>query len=900
MSKKEKLIDIVRSIKSCADTRKNLGIFCVARVHCIYNGEWHTFWFTSSNANGSMHGLHLDGFGDFVPKNSFIAIKLQTNEIGSTFEYSMKNIHNRHRVYHVSLENRSNFQNQTIEIADDSIVAKYQYRNIKEFLNDLQKNWVEIVEIETEIGELNQKIVELKKQKQTAQQRASITRTINVYKDKYRIATKQKEDIKDITIYIRKQGEMRYSLIVDTKQTKVKTQNLYDGKTVVIDGGPGTGKSTTMIHRLAYLTDKLAITEDFKNKLNLYKLTPSYRNKLLDAIDAQRDWMFFSPSQLLRDYLAEAMKKEGLINCSEKVWSWKEYCRLILQENYQLLESSLHKAPFKLCYFTETLFYQHSNIVGEFTNFYVSQLNQFISQLPDLALDGTAYKWITIAKQIKKKIQNGKYETIGNFVSLFHSLASIYGDECKRILIDNNLAIVTFSNEICCWLEQHKELKDDIICLLEITSQFHIGLENQEEMPEEDETGRSVEDTDELLAKELQKWLKAYCLSRIDGGTKFSDEYQMISELLEPFMGEEKHASQINKIGELIVFGQYARYTRGVCALMFNGIGERYKKFRRYLISIQYKGCNMNLLSKLVQNKSGKELHYQEQSLLLGFINNLVKQIKAGAMSAAKHMYINAYDELARPIIGIDEATDFSACDIYAMQSLLTREFNSFTLCGDIMQRLTTSGIKSWSELDGIVPNYTIETLNKSYRQSHKLLALAKQLYQDTIGVTPNYKAFLDLRKVPDALVFVDEDEHAKIQWISKRIEEVHRHYGNQHPSIAVFVNDKGYISNFIERIQQTAFFTTHSIRILDGSNLPASKPIDNYIAVYPIEVVKGMEFDVVFFHNIDNSSVDAELLKRYIYVGVSRAAFFLAVTMIEDRKEISKYFQKNTDWYKI
>lgn len=61
------------------------------------------------------------------------------------------------------------------------------------------------------------------------------------------------------------------------------------------------------------------------------------------------------------------------------------------------------------------------------------------------------------------------------------------------------------------------------------------------------------------------------------------------------------------------------------------------------------------------------------------------------------------------------------------------------------------------------------------------------------------------------------------------------------------------------------------------------------------------MEFDVVFFHNIDKLSIiDTERIKRYIYVGVSRAAFFLGITMIEPIDDICKYFVKNKDWFKI
>ena len=60
------------------------------------------------------------------------------------------------------------------------------------------------------------------------------------------------------------------------------------------------------------------------------------------------------------------------------------------------------------------------------------------------------------------------------------------------------------------------------------------------------------------------------------------------------------------------------------------------------------------------------------------------------------------------------------------------------------------------------------------------------------------------------------------------------------------------------------------------------------------------MEFDVVFFHNIDKSTASRDLIRRYIYVGVSRAAFFLGVTLNDYYKEITKYFSINSDWSKI
>jgi len=90
--------------------------------------------------------------------------------------------------------------------------------------------------------------------------------------------------------------------------------------------------------------------------------------------------------------------------------------------------------------------------------------------------------------------------------------------------------------------------------------------------------------------------------------------------------------------------------------------------------------------------------------------------------------------------------------------------------------------------------------------------------------------------------------------------------YGKKLPSIAIFLNNKNDIRPFVEALRDTDFVIDAGLEIVDGSegNVLASS---NQIRVYPINVVKGMEFDVVFFHNIDQTSVDSDLIKRYIYM---------------------------------
>lgn len=44
---KENLIDIVEELVSCAKVKKDLRIATIARVHCMYDDKYETFWFTN-------------------------------------------------------------------------------------------------------------------------------------------------------------------------------------------------------------------------------------------------------------------------------------------------------------------------------------------------------------------------------------------------------------------------------------------------------------------------------------------------------------------------------------------------------------------------------------------------------------------------------------------------------------------------------------------------------------------------------------------------------------------------------------------------------------------------------------------------------------------------------------
>ena len=77
-----------------------------------------------------------------------------------------------------------------------------------------------------------------------------------------------------------------------------------------------------------------------------------------------------------------------------------------------------------------------------------------------------------------------------------------------------------------------------------------------------------------------------------------------------------------------------------------------------------------------------------------------------------------------------------------------------------------------------------------------------------------------------------------------------------------------------------------------------------NTVRIFSIDKIKGLEFEAVFFHNLDelqNQNLSNDLLLKYLYVGLSRATFYLGLTVSEDLESdlsfLSESFEKNYTW---
>ena len=117
-------------------------------------------------------------------------------------------------------------------------------------------------------------------------------------------------------------------------------------------------------------------------------------------------------------------------------------------------------------------------------------------------------------------------------------------------------------------------------------------------------------------------------------------------------------------------------------------------------------------------------------------------------------------------------------------------------------------------------------------------------------------------------------------------------------PTIAIFTIDKRKAEDLKESLDECDNLIKAGIdvKVCSDNTLEGEKTL----RIFPIDQVKGMEFEAVFFYDIDDIE-STSLINKYLYVGVSRASMYLAVTSNGRSEKISKmlqnYFAVNETW---
>jgi len=220
----------------------------------------------------------------------------------------------------------------------------------------------------------------------------------------------------------------------------------------------------------------------------------------------------------------------------------------------------------------------------------------------------------------------------------------------------------------------------------------------------------------------------------------------------------------------------------------------------------------------------------------------------------------------------------------------------SFFVCGDINQRLTVWGVRSNEQFDWIAPQIDRRSITVAYRQSAKLVALAKDVA--LLGGSSVQDIELPDRVDNEGLPPVwatGLDNHDRVSdWLALRVREIEQMVGKV-PTIAILVNEEELVEPLATvlntRLQDISL---SAVACKDGKVVGN----DRDVRVFNIEHIKGLEFEAVFFIGLDQTITKfPNIYTKYLYVGATRAANYLGVTfsaeVSEQVRKLSGHFQE-------
>ena len=841
------------------------------------DGRTLTVWIVNreySTANDSTYGQYV------TSKNSRWGQILTSKFKGEDFCWG-RGSKNKPVKLEFTINNSASYFNNpaldNLKIGISSEAGWRYFKNLKAAYDAINAGLNELMEIQRK-KELAQKALEEAQKAKELQKKKEQEEELERLKARSQVVEKELldslEKYRNASSFVRKQASLQLHPIIDEAQNAVKFSHVYDGTCVVVDGGPGTGKTTTLIQRLKYLISKIDLEDNILNNPDI-----KISNEQFQIITQNGgDWVFFSPTELLRMYLRDAMNEEGLQDTENRTAVWTKHLRKILRDYYHIIGND---CPFGGSSDDKPLFLgQEREIIRDVNSFLVSQMVTEIRKMTDLNF--SKYSWKFIGATISNNAE--RLNAVNDFSSLIRYLISIGSVRNSRLAgineVDSLMSVYRSNiSELSARLMVQIQEDNELYNALRAIVNKNLQVIEEEEDDDEEELDSYAEDKLKV-ARRLRTMLRAAAVNTQDAASKLSGQNKEFFELVKHLINNE----ELKAIGDLAIFDKRIRpLIEHPDRFIFNRIPRLYKTYRKSIAGSETTLWEKSILQEEVSaEKRNRPLHPQEQALLLGVINNIALRFYKASprvFDTLKHKYIEAYKTVIKPVIGVDEATDYSIIDYYAISSLRHYKVTSFTLAGDVMQGLTLNGIKDWTDLydDDIFPEMDITPLKTSYRQSPALLALAQRLYKKQIGFPAPYKSYLEgsSESVPKPLWFESDDDNEKAEWLIDRILEVKAKYTFV-PSIAIFVSDSEAAARLTEDLLSFETLQDEGIDVVDCSRGDTLSSRDT-VRIFPIKLVKGMEFQVAFFHNIN--TLQTELIERYLYVGLSRAAFFLGVT---------------------
>lgn len=627
---------------------------------------------------------------------------------------------------------------------------------------------------------------------------------------------------------------------------------------VMLEGPPGTGKTTTLIKRLA---QKLSLTQANFDDFRLVEentLAGSHRDS----------WIMFSPTELLEQYLREAFARDRVAAPQDRVRTWAEYRNDLATRVLGLLRSGGRRTGFQreegVAHLSPQALADQPGLYQAFDRFLTETARADLDAALAQLLDSGEAELRDAAQRIVNRLPKG---------------ASV---------LATFLAVDAQSEALRRWVTATREtLGQDIARRIDVIARrraAEMGLlqqavtrmnapdpdddEAEDEDPMEPEAAPTT--TGESLRRALRGAIRALSMAALNKrAVARSSIYRPVID----WLGEEAIAPAdllaMGRIHSLIsAVGRVTLGTRN----HFTMLPKRYRAFRRAAPAPWF----------LPQAVEAVKLTYDELDLLvavhLGAAHELLSspQVRASLGQGNLQVLAPLLGEFRNQVV-VDEATDFSPLQLRAMAQLATPGIRSFFACGDFNQRLTRHGVAERRAMEWAVPGMIFREVARSYRQSAELRDFADRLITLAGGSLIEAEVEGERGVEGFAPVFHHADDTAEqSRWIAARIKEIGRQHQDM-PTVAVFVPAEAQVAPVTEELRAALSDTNIDVMACpDGRVLGR----DHHIRVFCVDHIKGLEFEAAFFHSVQDLAQDQPgLFDKFLYVGATRAATFLGLT---------------------
>jgi DNA helicase IV len=331
---------------------------------------------------------------------------------------------------------------------------------------------------------------------------------------------------------------------------------------------------------------------------------------------------------------------------------------------------------------------------------------------------------------------------------------------------------------------------------------------------------------------------------------------------------------QLREVGMVLVPQAHLRAFVNPVRRYLDGISGRYRVFRRVrreanswytdteIASTDVHPLEVDIVLLAILKSSGELL--SRSDILLNLDSPAWTHLK------------NVLDQYRTQIL-VDEATDFSPVQLACMYGLAHPRSRSFFACGDFNQRLTIWGTRTSNEMRWVCTDMMTREVSVAYRQTRQLNDLSSAIIELTGGIKPKVSLPPDVDNDGAAPALLDKTTgESNIDWLAKRIVEIES-LVRQFPSIAIFVPSEAQVQPLAEALNSA--LEEQNFRVVPCPNGQVVGH-QNEIRVFDVQHIKGLEFEAVFFVDLDVLADEkADLFPGYLYVGSTRAATYLGIT---------------------